>query len=64
MKTYGSMEVELHQFLTSELHGGERSGSVSDRFATWEIAQGNQSLRGDRQSRPRHSSGKRKNFRP
>jgi len=36
MKTYGGIEVEIHTFLTSALHGDKWSASRSGRFTTGE----------------------------
>jgi len=40
MKVYRGMEVQLHLFLTSALHGGERSALHPGSFISGEGAQG------------------------
>jgi hypothetical protein len=40
MKLYGEVELQLHTFLTSALHEGERSASRHGRFNHTEIAPG------------------------
>jgi hypothetical protein len=40
MKAYGELDVQIHVFLTSALHGGEWSASRSGRFTLREGARG------------------------